>query len=33
MTHPSQPHHHDAGHDLELDGDLGVSKRAAAVRP
>jgi hypothetical protein len=33
MTDPTQPHHHDAGDDLELDGDLGVSERAAVVRP
>lgn len=40
MSHPIQPHHHDAGHNLELDGevggdvaDVGDDERSSAVRP
>lgn len=32
MTHPIQPQHHDAAHDLEVGGDLGASERAAVVQ-
>ena len=33
MSHPIQPHHHDAGHNLELDGEVGDDERSSAVRP